>query len=330
MNREPDDLNSYKIMDTIASIEIGTNSIRMLIAEKGKPDSPLKPVLRRRIIARLGEDFNKKEIGTIKPGPMSRSISALKDFFGIASQFGVSSPIVVATGVVRKAVNRNNFITLIAEELGHNVKVISGQEEADLTCRGVLSSLNNREEPLVIFDLGGGSTEFISTDDKERKSISIELGVVILTENYLITDPPKNEEIHQLSNRIEDTLKTRLDSLKEIGERKFSVVGTGGTVVALSKIIYGIGEDDSTEAKMNGLVIRKKDVGPLFEKMKGMSEAERLNIKGLEIGRQDIILAGTLMVIKIMDYFEKDEIIIVYSDLLEGVLLHYMEGEKNG
>ena len=302
----------------------------MLIAEKGKPDSPLKPVLRRRIIARLGEDFNKKEIGTIKPGPLARSISALKDFFGIASQFGVPCPIVVATGVVREAVNRNNFIALIAERLGHNVKVISGQEEADLTCRGVLSSLNNREEPFVIFDLGGGSTEFISINNKGRKSISIELGVVTLTEDYLITDPPKDREIHQLSNHIEDTLRTRLDSLKGIGKRRFSVVGTGGTVVTLSKIIHGIGEDDFNEAKINGLLIRKRDIGPLFEKMKGMPEAERLNIKGLEIGREDIILAGTLMVIKIMDYLEKDEIIISYSDLLEGILLHYMEGEKNG
>ena len=317
-------------MNTIASIEIGTNSIRMLIAQKGKPDSPLKPVLRKRVITRLGEDFNKKEIGTIKPGPLDRSISALKDFFGIASQFGVPCPIVVATGVVRDAVNRNDFITLIAERLGHNVRIISGEEEADLTCKGMLSSLNHRREPLIFFDLGGGSTEFISANDKERKSISIELGVVILTEDYLITDPPKDEEIHQLSNRIEDTLKTRLDSLKEIGKRKFSVVGTGGTVVTLSKIIHGIGEDDSTEAKINGLVIREKDVGLLFEKMRGMPEAERLNIKGLEIGREDIILAGTLMVIKIMDYFEKNEIIISYSDLLEGILLHYMEGEKNG
>lgn len=317
-------------MNTIASIEIGTNSIRMLIAQKGKPDSPLKTVLRRRVITRLGEDFNKKEIRTIKPGPLARSISVLKDFFGIASQFGVPCPIVVATGVVREAVNRNNFIALIAERLGHKVKIISGEEEADLTCKGMLSSLNHRREPLIFFDLGGGSTEFISINNKGRKSISIELGVVTLTEDYLITDPPKDREIHQLSYHIEDTLRTRLDSLKGIGKRRFSVVGTGGTVVTLSKIIHGIGEDDFNEAKINGLLIRKRDVGPLFEKMKGMPEAERLNIKGLEIGREDIILAGTLMVIKIIDYFEKDEIIISYSDLLEGILLHYMEGEKNG
>ena len=317
-------------MDSIASIEIGTNSIRMLIAKKDNQGSALKPVLTKRAITRLGEDFNKKETGTIKPGPMARSISVLEDFFGIASEFGISCPIVVATGVVREAVNRNNFIALIDESLGHNVKIISGKEEADLTYKGMLSSLDYKREPLILFDLGGGSTEFISTNNTEKKSISIELGAVILTEDYLIADPPKDVEIHQLSNHIEDTLKTRLESLKEIGKGKFFVIGTGGTVVNLSKIIHGIGEDDFNEAKINGLVIRKQAVERLFKKMKGMTKAERLNIKGLEIGREDIILAGTLMVIKIMDYFEKDEIIVCYYDLLVGVLLHYLEGKKNG
>jgi exopolyphosphatase/guanosine-5'-triphosphate,3'-diphosphate pyrophosphatase len=317
-------------MEHLASIEIGTNSIRMLIAEKGKPDSPLKPVLRRRVITRLGEDFNRKETGTIKPGPISRSIAVLKDFFAIASQCGVSSPIIVATGIVRKAINGNTFINLIAEQLGHNVKIISGKEEAELTCRGVLSSLNHGRKPFIIFDLGGGSTEFIWTYNKKDKSISIELGVVILTEEYLITDPPKDREISQLRNHIGDIFKARLDSLREIVGGKFSIVGTGGTVVTLAAIIHSIREDDINEAKINGLVIKRKEIGLLFEKMTETPVAERLNLKGLESGREDIILAGTLMVIKIMDYFDKDEIIISYSDLLEGVLLNYMEGEKNG
>ncbi len=317
-------------MAPLASIEIGSNSIRRLIAEKGDSDSPLKPVLRRRAITRLGEDFNREEIGTIKPGPMLRSIGALKDLFGIASECGVSSPIVIATGVVRKAANRDDFIAMIAERLGHTVKIVSGQEEADLTVRGVLSSLNHRGEPLVIFDLGGGSTEFVWANNRERKAISIELGAVVLTEDYLITDPPKDREIYHLIRHIEDTFRIRLDPLKERGKGGFSIIGTGGTIVTLAAMIYGIAEDDYNETKINGLVIKRKDVGLLFEKMKGMTGTERLSLKGLEIGREDIILAGSLMVMKIMDYFAKHEIIVSYSDLLEGILINHMEGEKNG
>jgi exopolyphosphatase/guanosine-5'-triphosphate,3'-diphosphate pyrophosphatase len=93
-------------------------------------------------------------------------------------------------------------------------------------------------------------------------------------------------------------------------------------------MIHGIPIDDLNETKINGLVIKRKDVGLLFEKMKGMTEAERLNLKGLEIGREDIILAGSLMVMKIMDYFEKHEIMVSYSDLLEGILINYIAVHK--
>jgi exopolyphosphatase/guanosine-5'-triphosphate,3'-diphosphate pyrophosphatase len=321
--------SDVKNMNTVASIEIGTNSIRMLIAKKGTPENTLKPILRKRVITRLGEDFNKKETGIIKSEPMSRSISVLRDFFGIARQFDIPSPIVVATGVVREAHNRNNFIALIDKRLGHNVRIISGEEEAELTLRGVLSSLNHRGEPLVIFDLGGGSTEFIRTNNKEGKSISIKLGAVILTDNYLTADPPRDEEIYKVTKHIEDTFKARLGYIKGLCKGTFSIVGTGGIVINLASMIHGIGETGFNE-KLNGLVIKKKDIELLFTKMKGMSEAERLNLKGLESGREDIVLAGTLMVMKIMDYFDKDEIISSYSDLLEGLLLHYMEGENNG
>ena len=316
-------------MDTIASIEIGTNSIRMLIAEKGISENTLKPILRKRVITRLGKDFNKKEAGIIEPEPMSRSISVLRDFFGIASQFGIPFPIVVATGIVREAHNRNNFIASIDKKLGHTVKVITGEEESDLTRRGVLSSLNRRGEPLVIFDCGGGSTEFIWTNNNEVKSISIKLGAVILTDDYLITDPPNDKEIYRLIKYIDNKFKVELQYIKELCKGTFSLVGTGGTVINLAAMIHGVRETEFDE-KLNGLVIKKKDIELLFTKMKGMSEAERLNLKGLESGREDIILAGTLIVMKIMDYFDKDEIITSYSDLLEGLLLHYMEGENNG
>ena len=316
-------------MDTIASIEIGTNSIRMLIAEKGISENTLKPILRKRVITRLGKNFNKKEARIIEHEPMSRSISVLRDFFDIARQFDIPSPIVVATGVVREARNRNNFIALIDKKLGHTVKVITGEEESYLTCRGVLSSLVRRREPLVIFDCGGGSTEFIWTNNKDEKSKSIKLGAVILTDDYLITDPPKDEEINQIINKIDSIFKVKLEYIKELCKETFSLVGTGGTVISLAAMIHGVRETEFNE-KLNGLVIKRKDIELLFTKMKGMPEAKRLNLTGLEPGREDIVLAGTLMVMKIMDYFEKDEIIISYADLLEGILLQYMGGEKNG
>jgi len=321
--------SDIKIMNPLASIEIGTNSIRMLIAEKGISENTLKPILRKRVITRLGKNFNKKEARIIEPEPMSRSISVLRNFFDIARQFDIPSPIVVATGVVRTARNRNNFIALIDKKLGHTVKVITGEEESDLTCRGVLSSLDRRREPLVIFDCGGGSTEFIWTNNKKGETISINLGAVTLTDDYLSSDPPSDEEIYRLVKYIENKFKVKLQYIKELCKGAFSLVGTGGTIISLAAMIHGIRETEFNE-KLNGLVIKRKDIELLFTKMKKIPEAKRLNLTGLEPGREDIVLAGTIIVTKIMDYFEKDEIIICYSDLLEGILLQYMGGKKNG
>jgi len=317
-------------MNPLASIEIGTNSIRMLIAEKGISENTLKPILRKRVITRLGKNFNKKEAQIIAPEPMSRSISVLKDFFDIARQFDIPSPIVVATGVIREARNRNIFLALIDKKLGHNAKVITGEEESYLTCTGVLSSLDRKREPLVIFDCGGGSTEFIWTNNKKRETISIDCGAVILTDDYLSTDPPVDEEIYRLVKYIENKFKVKLQYIKELCKGAFSLVGTGGTVISLAAMIHGIQETEFNE-KLNGLVIKRKDIDVLFTKMKGIPKAKRLkNLAGLEPGREDIVVAGTIIVTKIMDYFEKDEIIICYSDLLEGILLQYMGGKKNG
>ncbi len=317
-------------MDPIASIEIGTNSIRMLIAEKGTSGTPFAPVLRKRVITRLGEGFNSNEGCILKPGAIARSITALREFFGIASQFGVSSPLVIATGVVRKAANRDTFITSIAEHLGHKIRIISGQEEAELTEKGVLSSLDLGSESCVIFDLGGGSTEFIRANSKKTTYLSIELGVVVLKETFLTTDPPRDEEIWYLDKHIEDVCKTRLSSLKESADRNAAFIGTGGTVVTLAAMIHGITEDNFSERNINGLSVKRHDVGLLFETLKGMPAAERLSFPGLESGREDIILPGTLLIMKLMDYFGKDEIIVSYSDLLEGILIQHVEGERDG
>jgi exopolyphosphatase / guanosine-5'-triphosphate,3'-diphosphate pyrophosphatase len=315
-------------MDNIASIEIGTNSIRMLIAQNTPCCSTVKPVLRKREITRLGENLNKKEIRTLKPGSIKRSLDALEGFFEIADRYGVSSPVVVATGVVRRAANNHHFINLIAETLNHKVEIISGRQEAELTCMGVLASLKNIEGSFVIFDHGGGSTEFIWGNSKQTEYVSIDIGAVTLTEDYLAADPTDDSRIHRLVNYIEGTFQTSLEPLEKIKKNTFSLVGTGGTVVNLAGMVYRTQIGDSRQS-LHGLLINKKDVEFLIKTIKVMPDIKKAGLRGLEPGREDIILAGALVVMKIMDYFKKNEIIVSYSDILEGVLLHHSEGEND-
>ena len=317
-------------MNAIASIEIGSNSIRMLIAEQNAPGTPLIPILRKRAITRLGEDFNRNRSSTLKPDPMARSIATLKEFIGIANRFGVASPIAVATGVVREATNRDTFIALTAEQLECEIEIISGHEEARLTEMGVLSSFRPKPQSFCIFDLGGGSTEFILCDKNKTAYVSVPLGVVTSMESYLLRDPPKDEEIRRLGKHIEDMCDTELAAFRVSCNEEFVLLGTGGTVVTLGAILHGLSADNYGERNLHGLSISKSTAEKLFDKLQAVPAAERLSTVGLEPGREDIILPGIIIVLKFMDYFGKDEIITSYSDLLEGILIQYMGGARDG
>jgi len=317
-------------MNAIASIEIGSNSIRMLIAEQGAEGTALIPILRKRAITRLGQDFNKNRSRTLKPDPIARSIATLKEFLEIAERFGVSSPIAAATGVVREATNRDAFVALMAEQLGCEIEIISGQQEARLTEMGVLHSFRPSPQSAGIFDLGGGSTEFILKNEGKTTYVSVPLGVVTSMETYLASDPPKDEEIRRLSEHIRDICDTKLAALRALQSEGCVLLGTGGTVVTLGAIIHGVSGNSFSEETLHGLSIGKNTAENLFENLKDLPAVERLSTVGLEPGREDIILPGTLIIVEFMDYFRKDEIIVSYSDLLEGILIQHMEGARDG
>ena len=316
-------------MKNIASIEIGSNSIRMLIAETSDFGESFREIYRKRVITRIGEDFNSNQIETLKQAPIERSVMALGEFFDIAKKFGVTYSFLVATGVIRKAVNGNDFISLVSKKFGRNVEIISGEEEADLTCKGVLFALNQSEGPFLIFDLGGGSTEFILVQNGEENIMSLNLGAVVLTQDYLYDDPPSKEQIDRLISYIEGIFNCNLYDFTKIENEEFSLIGTGGSAFTLATIIKEMKKKDFTEKDESVTSLKKGEIEGVFEKIRAVPALERLNFKGIEKGREDTILAGTAMVIKIMDYFHRDEIVISYSDILEGILIKYWGGEKN-
>jgi len=315
--------------DTLASIEIGSNSIRMLIARIDGTGGGLRTVLRKRSITRLGEGFSTHGPGALTHKAMARSIEVLNGFLSLASQQGASSPLVLATGVVRRATNRDAFVDMIAQNLNTAITIISGQREADLTWKGVTRCLEGGGAADLIFDLGGGSTEFILSDADQRKDLSLDMGAVTLTDEYLTSHPPADAEIHNLTDYIEQVFKQCLDPWKATIRGRPLIVGTGGTVVTLAAMIHGIEAGEFGET-INGLVIRAEALQSLIETMKGIPANDRLKLKGLEPGREDIIVAGTLVAAKVMEYFHQDEIVASYSDMLEGILVDYIEGEVNG
>lgn len=313
----------------IASLDIGSHTARMLIAEFTDSPQLFKALARKRIYTRLAEGFEKDGAGDLSEGAIARTSEALKRFSITAKRYGVDELIALSTGVTRQARNKRHFIDTVKDSTGIDVKIISGEREAILTRSGVIHGSGNIEsDSRVIFDLGGATTEFIWGQEEELKIKSVPLGALLMTQEYFHSDPPKDDMIRALS--------TGIDSILEMGlsrERKklnnIQITGSGGTVTTLSAVINRIGVSEIAPEKINGMVIKLDQVERIFDRIRFMPISKRQNIKGMEKGRASVIIAGTLLVSRIMDFFHSKEMTVSYSDILEGILISYIMGEDN-
>jgi exopolyphosphatase/guanosine-5'-triphosphate,3'-diphosphate pyrophosphatase len=302
----------------LASIDLGSHTARMLIARWIEEESFLKPLLRERAYIRLAQDFEAPEELTIKADAVGRAVRSLKGFKERSRAFALSWIQAVATGVVREAVNRDDFVRCLQKTTGIPVRVLSGKEEARLTGLGVSQSLDVRGEPFVAFDLGGGSTEFLFSGTARPEALSVALGAALLTGKFLASDPPREEEITRARAKVTEVVERFLPGLPRMGCCR--IIGTGGTVTALAAMIHGLDPEQIRPERMNGLMVKTAQVERLFAQMSKMPLSERVKMPGLDEGRAEVILGGTLAALGILKFFKTSEMMISLSDLLEGVL----------
>jgi exopolyphosphatase/guanosine-5'-triphosphate,3'-diphosphate pyrophosphatase len=302
-----------------ASIDIGSHTARLLIADKSGPQGILRPLIRKRDYIRLSEGFDRAGEKTIQPNAIDRTLDALKGFSQTLKTFDVGSVHAVATGLFREAANRDEFLDRIYESTGIRVRTITGDEEALLTGKGVLNALDIRKKPFIIFDLGGGSTEFLSGRGGRQTVRSIPLGAGILTQAYLKADPPEKDEIRVLSAYIDQILTE--SGMREVGAGDdYLVVGTGGTVTTLGAMTHRVPVEDITPEVINGLTIERSQIEGLFYRLRNLTLEERAKLPGLDTGRAGVIVAGSLIVIRILHFFKSVQLTVSMSDLLEAIL----------
>ncbi|MBN1850884.1 MAG: hypothetical protein JW932_20130 [Deltaproteobacteria bacterium] len=313
--------------DKIASIDIGSHTVRMLVAERQFSPELYKPLLRKRGYSRLADGFRKNDERRLQPEAIDRTLLLLDDCSLTLQEYGVVHPQAVSTGVVRDAVNKDDFIQRIYHQTGIRVRVISGEHEALLTKLGVWHSLDMMEGASIIFDLGGGTTEFIFTKAEETLIRSLPIGAMVFTQQFLNSGTPHAEKIDHLFTHTQEVLEEAFPERYEIQEG-FTLIGSGGTVTTLAAMINQMEVSDITPAKLNGLKITREQIQDLFSSMRVLSHEDRLHLPGLDEGRAEVILAGTLAVIQIMHFFRSFHLTVSYSDMLEGALIHYLQGEK--
>jgi exopolyphosphatase/guanosine-5'-triphosphate,3'-diphosphate pyrophosphatase len=304
-------------MPPLASIDIGSNTLRLLIAEQvGK--GPIKQARLERRITRLGERFMPSNI--LRAPAMARSIAALREFAALIAEHEVRDYLAGATAVVREAGNRAEFIRRVEEEAGISVRVLSGTEEAEFALQGAASViLGGGDSPLALIDIGGGSTEVIRRSPGKRpgvESVSLPIGVVHLTETFLRDDPPGPDACARLARHVRDVLEAvhfsaPLDDLLWIG--------TAGTVTTLAAMYLEL--ERYHPARINGLVLERQWLADLCNRLADTPVASRRGIVGLEPGREDIILAGALISVELMDKFRFSRLTVSDAGLLEGLFL---------
>ena len=308
-------------MPLLASLDLGTNTFRLLIA-KVTDSNTLVPIVTKRVIVRLGEGVDRN--GTIQPHAFETGIKAIKHFSQTINRHKVEKVYAVSTSVARVAKNGEEFIAKVLEQTGIPVRIVSGFEEALLTLKGIFSAVDCTTHKSLLFDIGGGSTELILTEDNVPVQIaSIGLGVVHLAESLITTNPPTLEDLLSLRNSIKNLLHSvdfNRDILNSIIDKsQCSLIGTAGTVTTLAAIDQQLERYDPQ--KINNYRLSLNTVEDIYHLLSSTSLDERKAIIGLDEGREAVILPGAAIVLEIMDYFNFDQLTVSDAGLLEGILL---------
>jgi exopolyphosphatase/guanosine-5'-triphosphate,3'-diphosphate pyrophosphatase len=308
---------SAAVLNKAAAIDIGSNTLRLLIANI--EGNRLLPIVRDREIVRLGRNFYPERILTEEA--RDRALRVLGRFRRQIDEGGAAALRVAGTGVLREAANIDEFTNAVRQETDLSLEVISGEKEAGLSARGVLSVFPGLSTRTCIFDLGGGSAEFVSlSGDRWETAISLPLGVVGLTELFLPSDPPEPAEIKRLQAFVLEILMKNIQSPTAPPR----LIGTAGTVTTLAAMEQGLTGYDPD--RINGSVLDRGVLDRLLSQMAALPWEQRSRLAGLEPGRSDIIVAGLAVVLTVMLFFKAEELWVSDAGLLEGMLLENPAG----
>jgi exopolyphosphatase/guanosine-5'-triphosphate,3'-diphosphate pyrophosphatase len=296
----------------IAAIDIGTNTILMLIAEiEGHRISGI--IRDEHAIARLGKGVDQNRC--IAPETFARVLGFLQTYRQIAIQEGVETIAAYGTSALRDAVNREEFVKFITEHAGIKIRILSGNEEAYMTYRGALWGFPESDEVRGVLDIGGGSTELIVGRGSDVfNAQSLDIGSVRLTERILRKSPPDPDSIAAASEYVRNQLKSF--PFFAPGSALYGVAGTLTTLAAL---------DQNLEAfdgpKIHGYRLQKSHVDSIYEQLAGLTLPDLLRYPAIVAERADILLGGIIILREVLSHFSIQEIVVSRQGLRYGIML---------
>jgi exopolyphosphatase / guanosine-5'-triphosphate,3'-diphosphate pyrophosphatase len=308
----------------IAAIDLGTNSLHMVIVRIDPTLPAFSIIAKDKETVRLGDRDLKT--GDLKPEIIDKAIAALRRFQGVAKTLNAETIVAVATSAVREAPNGKDFLHRILDELGLCVDLISGQEEARRIYLGVLSGMEFHNQPHMIIDIGGGSTEIILGDSHEPHTLtSTKIGAVRLTSELIHTDPISNLEFHYLQAYARGMLERAAEEVLanlEFGNTP-RLIGTSGTIETLA-LINAREKLGFVPSTLNGYQLTLKDLQEWVNRLRKLSNVERAAIPGMPEKRSEVILAGAVILQEAMTLLGAESVTTCERSLREGVIVDWM------
>ena len=309
--------------NAVAAIDCGTNSIRLLIADR--VDHRLRDIHREMRIVRLGEGVD--ATGRFAAEALARTEAALVDYAVLLREHGVRKLRMVATSATRDAENRDEFFAMTAGVLGEVVpgaiaEVITGSQEAELSFNGAVGELDSAAAPFVVVDLGGGSTEVVFGDARGvQASYSADIGCVRMTERCLHSDPPTAIEVAEARDVVRDRLSEALRVVPV--EQAKTWVGVAGTFTTIAALARGMDTYDPEAIHLSRIGFDA--MLAVCDQLIGMTRAQRAALGPMHAGRVDVIGGGAIVVQELAAAMSEragiDELVVSEHDILDGIAL---------
>ena len=297
-----------------AGIDCGTNSTRLIIGDG------VETFEREMIITGLGRGVD--ATGRLSDEGIGRVRDALSIYREIMDRYEIAGIRMTATSAARDASNRDDFFDASEQTIGVRPELISGQEEAELSFLGATAELDPADGPFLVFDIGGGSTEFAVGSSTMEGGISTDMGSVRFHEKYIESDPPRPEELVACLSVAEAHLD---DVVREVPLTRNArqLVGLAGTVSTAAAVEIGLAEYDREQ--IHHFRLTREAIEDVYRTLVTEASEDRKHNPGLDIGRVDTIVAGMCILARIVRYFNASDVLVSESDILDGLILSQIQ-----
>ncbi|ACF42827.1 Ppx/GppA phosphatase family protein [Pelodictyon phaeoclathratiforme] len=306
----------------VAAIDLGTNSFHMIIVEES-PQKGIVEIDRVKDMICIGRGSISTKM--LDEEAMQSGIAALKNFLVLASHHGVASENVIAfaTSAIREAKNSGDFIRRVKEETGLKIKIISGKEEAEFIYYGVRNAVKIGNSSDLLFDIGGGSVEFVLVNQKGLQLLeSRKIGVARMCERFVASEPIASHDIKMLEQYFTAEMVTAVEKASQLKVTR--AIASSGTAQNIARMIQSM-KGSQSETSLNNSTFTRTEFQALYQAILPLGAAERKKITGLDEKRVDLIVPGLILVDMIFRLFNLTEIVISDSALREGMVLHYLK-----